>query len=133
MNARHPAQYPLLLAVLVVSLPLALAGCGNKGPLVMAEEPAGIEAPPTPEGGVPVEIAVPQALPAEAPVAPATDDPATTDDFDDGAAPPEPLIDDPRIPIDPATVPQNDSGTDGDSDADSDNPPATGTADDGNG
>ncbi|GAB2626636.1 LPS translocon maturation chaperone LptM [Novilysobacter erysipheiresistens] len=128
MNARHTARHPLLLAALVVCLPLALAGCGNKGPLVMSEEPAEIEAPPTPEGGVPVEIAIPQALPAEAPVAPATGDPATTDDFDD-AAPPEPLIDDPRIPIDPATVPQNDS----DNDTDSDNPPATGTVDDGNG
>ena len=106
--------HPLLIAALVVSLPLALAGCGNKGPLVMADEPAEIEAPPTPEGSVPVEIAVPQALPAEAPVAPS-----------------EPVIHDPRIPIDPATVPQNDSDTD--SDADGDNPPATGTADDSNG
>lgn len=108
MNARHPARHPLLLATLVVSLPLALAGCGNKGPLVMAEEPAEIEAPPTPEGSVPVEIESPRTLPADAPVAPATDAPV-----------------DPRIPIDPATVPTGDT--------DSDSPSATGTVDDGNG
>lgn len=135
MNARHPTRHPLLIATLVVSLPLALAGCGNKGPLVMAEEPAENEAVPTPEGSVPVEIATPQTLPADAAADPATDavtpDPTATDGLDGTAAPTEPAAEpavvDPRIPIDPATVPT------GGTDTDSDSPPATGTADDGNG
>ncbi|MGH8084497.1 MAG: LPS translocon maturation chaperone LptM [Lysobacter sp.] len=123
----------MLLAALMVSLPLALAGCGNKGPLVMAEQPAEIEAPSTPEGGVPVEIATPPTLPADAAADPATNavtpDPTATDALDGTAVPTEPaaesVILDPRIPIDPATVPTGDTDTD--------SSPATGTADDGNG
>src|SRR3546814_19549002 len=89
MNARHSMPHPLLLAALVVSLPLAPAGCGNKGPLVMAAEPAEIEATTTPEGSVPAEIAAPQAPPSDAP-----------------AAPSQPHHIDPRRSTAPATVPQ---------------------------
>lgn len=120
MNARHP----LLFAALVVSLPLALAGCGNKGPLVMAGKPAAIEEPETPAGSVPVEIVPQQTLPVEEPAgaladptadAPALIEPASTEQ----PATDRPAAVDPRIPIDPASVP--------------DSPPATGTADDGDG
>lgn len=114
MNARNP----LLLAALAVSLPLAIAGCGNKGPLVMPDEVEPVEAPEVPAGTVPVEIDEP-----------AVDDPAdpTAMPFEGGdidatpeqdVSPADPVPFDP-IPIDPATVP--------------DSPPETGTADDGNG
>lgn len=69
-------------ALLLIALPLALAGCGNKGPLVLpTPEPPTIEIEP--EGGVPVETDVPDTLPAQIPGG-----------FD-------PL----NPPIDPATVP----------------------------
>lgn len=37
MNARFPISQSLLVLVLVVALPLAVAGCGNSGPLVMPD------------------------------------------------------------------------------------------------
>ena len=80
MNARH--------ALLLIALPLALAGCGNKGPLVMPG-PAEEEAPVTPADTVPVETDVPDTMPAE-----------------------EPALD--PIPIDPATVPAANGGDDAD-------------------
>ncbi|MGQ4582408.1 LPS translocon maturation chaperone LptM [Lysobacter sp. F60174L2] len=116
MNARNP----LLLAALVVSLPLAIAGCGNKGPLVMPDEAEPVEAPEVPAGTVPVEIDDPAADDID--VADPAAMPVEGDDIDatpeQGMSPGEPVPFDP-IPIDPATVP--------------DSPPGTGTADDGNG
>ena len=118
MNARHP----LLLAALVVSLPLAVAGCGNKGPLVMADAVEPVEELEVPAGTVPVEfdepaVADPAAMPVEGVDAGAD----TTSEPD--ATPVDPVPLDPAsfdpIPIDPATVP--------------DSPPEPGTADDGNG
>ncbi|MDV3254571.1 MAG: lipoprotein [Lysobacter sp.] len=84
MNARH--------ALLLIALPLALAGCGNKGPLVMPG-PAEEEAPVTPADTVPVETDVPDTMPAEEPAL-------------------DPALD--PIPIDPATVPAADGGDDAD-------------------
>ena len=111
MNARNP----LLLAALVLSLPLAVAGCGNKGPLVMPDAVEPVEEPEVPAGTVPVEIdepavADPTAMPVEDTGIDTIPDPAAT--------PVEPVPFDP-IPIDPATVP--------------DSPPEPGSADDGNG
>ncbi|MBW8809122.1 MAG: lipoprotein [Lysobacter sp.] len=50
MNARHAT--PLVLTALT----LALAACGNKGPLVLPTQPAPQEAPPAKPGEVPVTI-----------------------------------------------------------------------------
>ncbi|MGH8072594.1 MAG: LPS translocon maturation chaperone LptM [Lysobacter sp.] len=103
MNARNP----LLLAALVVSLPLAIAGCGNKGPLVMPDEVESVDALEMPTDTVPVEL----------------DEPALADPTESAPTESAPTVADPvpfdPIPIDPATVP--------------DSPPETGTADDGNG
>lgn len=65
------------LSALLIALPLALAGCGNKGPLVLPEpEPPTIEVEP--ESGVPVEVDAPATLPAATPAA-ALPDPLATD------------------------------------------------------
>ncbi len=121
MNAR----FALLSASLSIALPLVLAGCGNKGPLFLPE-PAPVESPVTPGGTVPVEIEPQRTLPADAPTGalpdptatdPLLGDPATAGPASD-PAPEEPPSDKP-LPIDPDTVP--------------DSPPATGTADDGDG
>ena len=117
MNART--------ALLLLALPLALAGCGNKGPLVMPQAPVE-EDPEVPANSVPVDIQVPATMPADEPegalpdptsVDPLLDDPATTDPMPDAVDPapdeagaavePEPSAApaaDP-LPIDPATVP----------------------------
>lgn len=107
MNARHS----LLLAALAVSLPLCLAACGNKGPLVMPEDAEPATETTTSPGLVPVENRPDQTLPEDEPAS-ALPDPTAVDPLLDQPADPG----DPRIPIDPATVP--------------DGPPATGTADD---
>jgi len=142
MNPRHP-----LFATLLLALPLALAGCGNKGPLVLAEEPAPIEDPATPEGAVPVDIERQETLPADQPVGAlpdptATDSligtPATTDPMPPAVdpAPADDVYDEPAsekpastkpFPIDPATVP------DSPPDDSPDDQPEAGTADDDNG
>lgn len=59
------ASKALLPLALVLALPLGLAGCGNKGPLVLPSEPAGEVT--TPEEGVPVEVETPQTYPDETP------------------------------------------------------------------
>ena len=149
MNSRHP-----LFATLLLALPLALAGCGNKGPLVLAEEPAPIEDPATPEGAVPVDIERQETLPADQPVGalpdptatdsligtPATTDPmppavdpAPADDaYDDSTDDPEQSTPETptsgqSFPIDPATVP------DSAPDESPDDQPEAETADDDNG
>ena len=76
MNSLLPCRRARLsVALCVVLLPLALAGCGNKGPLVLPEDatPAPAVAPPAP---------TPAASPAEAPSAdaPTDDAPADTPD-----------------------------------------------------
>jgi len=116
MNART--------ALLLLALPLALVGCGNKGPLVMPEAPVE-EDPEVPAGAVPVDIQVPATMPADEPagalpdptsVDPLLDDPATTDPMPDAVDPapddagatvePEPsAVPADPLPIDPATVP----------------------------
>lgn len=84
----NPRPAPLLFASLLV-LPLLLAGCGNKGPLVMPETTP-VETDAELSGnGVPVEIAAP---------APGLQV--------DGTEPQPPARFDPfHPPIDPATVP----------------------------
>src|SRR5690606_40836359 len=69
MNARNP----LLLAALVVSLPLVIAGCGNKGPLVMPDEVESVDALEMPTDTVPVELDEP------AVADPTASDPAVAD------------------------------------------------------
>lgn len=76
---------PLLRAVLIAST-LALAACGNKGPLVrMTDQP-----PPVPvEEAVPLQQTLPDTTPPEQP--PATDalpPPAGTQEGDDVPPPP---------------------------------------------
>lgn len=123
MNARH--------ALLLLALPLALAGCGNKGPLVMPEPPVA-EDPAVPAGSVPVDVQVPATMPVDEPagalpdptsVDPLLGDPALTDPMpatedpapdeaglpatDPGSEPGDPAAEsalDP-LPIDPDTVP----------------------------
>ena len=104
-------------ALLLIALPLALAGCGNKGPLVLpTPDPALLEVEP--ESGVPVETDTPDTLPAG----------------DPGPTLPDPLEPDPLLPtgggydpfdppIDLDTVPGGDDGEDGEG----------GVADDGSG
>lgn len=98
-------------ALLLIALPLALAGCGNKGPLVLpTPEPGTVEVEP--ESGVPVETGVPDTLPDELPDA-TLPDPLEPDPLlptgADGFDPANP-------PIDPATVPADDAGDEGQDD-----------------
>ena len=72
----------------LIALSLALAGCGNKGPLVQAAPPPVESRPADAETAVPAEtvpVEVPEAQPTEAPPAeapPAPEVPAT--DAQDG-------------------------------------------------
>ena len=82
------------LAIALIALTLPLAGCGNKGPLVMASPPAPEQAPATAAGEVPVEIAPD---PIQDDVAPEpTTDPAGFEDVEPDPDPtdPEPATDD---------------------------------------
>lgn len=84
-------------ALLMIALSLALAACGNKGPLMLATEPPPPESAPTRAGEVPVEAGTPSDAPLVAPApgapaaesatdAPATDAPTDVDPpADDGA------------------------------------------------
>ena len=72
MNSLFPRRRARLSAALcLVLLPLALAGCGNKGPLVLPEDAGPAQA-----------VATPAPAPAEAPAAdaPTDDAPADTPD-----------------------------------------------------
>lgn len=53
------------LATVLIALALPLAGCGNKGPLVLAQPPEPVQAQDTEPGEVPVEIAPDPGLNAE--------------------------------------------------------------------
>ena len=65
-------------SIALIALSLALAGCGNKGPLVQAAPPPAESAPADAETAAPAET-VPVEAPAEAPVeAPATEVPPET-------------------------------------------------------
>lgn len=75
------------LAIALIVVTLSLAACGNKGPLVLAQPAAPVEAAATPAGEVPVEAA-PEPAPVDvAPVptpdptglVPAEPDPADPD------------------------------------------------------
>ena len=82
------------LAIALIVLTLPLAGCGNKGPLVLAQPPVPVQAPVTEPGEVPVEIA-PDPTPADVAPEP-TPDPAEFDDVEPEPDPadPEPATDD---------------------------------------
>ena len=80
----------LKLATVVIALSLPLAGCGNKGPLVLPQNPPPAEAgpllalPPMDDATLPVD-----AVPADGtPPAPATDD--ASDSKGDVPPPPPP-------------------------------------------
>jgi len=104
------------LAPALTTLALLLAGCGNKGPLVLAEPPAPAEELATPAGEVPVEQApdttavdpaqVPtsELEPVDAPTTELPIDPATVPDSEvDAETPPvEPVAEPPPEPVDPA-------------------------------
>ena len=81
----NPKLAIALIALIALTLPLA--GCGNKGPLVLASPPAPAQAPATAAGEVPVEIA-PEPAPTDAVPEP-TPDPAGFDDVE-----PDPTTDD---------------------------------------
>ena len=80
------------LAIALIALTLPLAGCGNKGPLVLAQPPEPVVAPATATGEVPVEIA-PDATPADVAPEP-TPDPAEFEDVEPDPTDPEPATDD---------------------------------------
>lgn len=86
------------LAIALIALALPLAGCGNKGPLVLAQPPEPAQVQDTAPGEVPVEIAP---------------DPDLTDE---GAIPypdaPEPAVDESvdEPDVDDETPPDDDAG-----------------------
>lgn len=97
-----------LSALLLIALPLALAGCGNKGPLVLPEpEPPTIEVEP--ESGVPVEIEVPDTLPEPVPSGALADPLAPDPLLPTGASGFDPF----NPPIDMSTVPGGSAADDG--------------------
>jgi len=92
------------LSLLTIAAALALAGCGNKGPLVL---------PDAPEEEAPVAVDETDAAANEAADASAADEAATedsaaddvtTDDVDPAAEP----IDDTDMPVEPEPLPQDD-------------------------
>lgn len=95
-------------ALLLIALPLALAGCGNKGPLVLpTPEPATIEVEPG--SGVPVETGTPDTLPEQVPGTTLADPLEPEPLLPTGAGTFDPF----NPPIDPATAPTG-AGGDGD-------------------
>lgn len=114
MNARTA-----LPAVSALALSLLLSACGNKGPLVLPEPPEPVETPAEP-GAVPVEVEPQTTMPKPetegalrdpTSATPLLVDPVTgpTSPTD---APAEASTDAPvfdPIPIDPATVPDDDA------------------------
>ncbi|KGM56427.1 hypothetical protein N799_04850 [Lysobacter arseniciresistens ZS79] len=96
--------------MLLIALPLALAGCGNKGPLVMPE-PAVEEAPAadTDADAVPVEVDVPETLPADEPEG-ALPDPTAADPLLDDTGGTDPM----PAPVDPAPDTAGEPATDAD-------------------
>jgi len=77
----------LVFAIAAILLPLGLAGCGNKGPLVLSEPPV--------EASVPTEQSEP---------APAVE-PAATDAAPSEPAPAEPAPTEPKPPADASGTP----------------------------
>lgn len=84
MNART--------ALLLIALPLALAGCGNKGPLVLPPKPVTVDEDTLPPEGAEATSAE---VPTDATEPPAEVDEPTTDEppTDDPATPPPPADD----------------------------------------
>lgn len=84
-------------AILLIALALPLAGCGNKGPLVLAQPPEPVQVQDTAPGEVPVEIAPDPDLNAEGTIPyPAAPEPPVDDPVDD------PVLDDEIPPDDDA-------------------------------
>lgn len=82
------------LATALIALSLPLAGCGNKGPLVLPQKPVPVEADmPTVEP--PADAATPQTDANEAgdPATDASPEPATDATSDDETPPPPPVTD----------------------------------------
>ena len=66
-TARMNRRLALASAVFAIVLPLALSGCGNKGPLVLPDPPADTSLPaeaPAPEAAMPAPDATPPGPPA---------------------------------------------------------------------
>lgn len=100
-------------ALLLIALPLALAGCGNKGPLVLpTPEPATIEVEP--ESGVPVETDTPDTPPEQVPGTTLADPLEPDPLLPVGAGTFDPF----NPPIDPATAPAGEGEERGDGDGD---------------
>ncbi len=93
MNARTAHRRPkAALAALLIALPLLLAGCGNKGPLILPPKQLPVDPSTLPSDNP--NIAMP---PAE-----------TTDDADTGAEP----VDDTPAPATPTPTDEPDQGDD---------------------
>lgn len=87
------------LSLLTIAAALALAGCGNKGPLVLPDAPEEAETP----------VAVDEAdAAANASAGDATTDETATGETDAAAEP----IDDTDAPVDPEPLPQDDGDDD---------------------
>jgi len=84
------------LSLLTIVAALALAGCGNKGPLVLPDAPEDAEAPVAADGA---DAAVEDETGADAPPA---------DDADATAEP----VDDADTPVEPEPLPQDDGDSD---------------------
>lgn len=73
-------------AMLVIALSLPLAGCGNKGPLILPSNPPPAEmdelpiAPPADDGSVPLDPVPETGTPAESSDVTPVPPPATSDD-----------------------------------------------------
>ncbi|MFD0738816.1 lipoprotein [Lysobacter koreensis] len=94
----------LKLAIALIALSLPLAGCGNKGPLVLPSKPVPVEADLL-QAEPPADAASTDDATAPPPAADALD-PAT----DLATPPPDPATDEPATEPVPPTPPTNDGG-----------------------
>ena len=81
--ARYTARMKLKTAMLLIALSLPLAGCGNKGPLVLPQAPVPVDE------AVPADASVEEVATDPVPTDTTTPDPAATD------APAPPTVADP--------------------------------------
>lgn len=99
--ARYTARMKLKTATLLIALSLPLAGCGNKGPLVLPQAPVPMDEPLP---AVPVDEVPAESASVDAPT---TDAPAT-----DATTLADPTLDAPAPPADASAPPPDDTPPD---------------------